>query len=423
MSQVRISELIAPSFYDIHKYIKEKKYTHFWLPGGRGSTKSSFVGIEIPFQIMADGSKGEYTNAIVIRRYATTLSGSVVEQIKWGINALDQAHLWDIPQAKLEFTYLPTGQKIIFRGADSEEKIKSAKVSQGYFKYIWYEELTEFEGMPKIRSINQSLMRGGQDFIIFYTYNPPKRQRSWVNQEKLKTQPDKIVKHTTYLTVPAKWLGKPFITEAEQLKEDNINAYKHEYLGEVTGSGGEVFNNIVSRPITDEEIDNFKIIREGIDFGYSGDPVVYLQCSLDKKKRRLYIFHEFVGLGISNVKLSRHITEYKRSNYQTADSAESKSIGQMQELGINVTGAKKGAGSRNFGIKYLEDLTEIIIDPLRCPYTLKIFNDYELERTRSGELKNVYPDTGDDPIDAVRYAIEEDMIETSLRTMSKKALY
>lgn len=410
MNRVKLTELIAPSFYNVYNYIKENKYIHYWLKGGRGSTKSTFAAIAIVQGIMRDGNEGLHTNAIVIRRYANTLSGSVVEQIKWAIGKLGQSHLWNIPQAKLEFTYLPTGQKIIFKGADDEDKLKSSKVSKGYFKYIWYEELVQFEGIEKIRSINQSLMRGGEVFTILYTFNPPKSIRSWVNREGHIVSPNKLTHHSTYLTVPREWLGEPFILEAEHSLKVNPISYNHEYIGEVTGTGGEVFDNVTVRDITDEEIKVFDKIKKGMDFGYAIDPFAFAEMYYDSTRRKLFIYKEIYKVGLSNraaYNLIKNITDTK--DLIVADSAEPKSIAELNSYGLKVIGARKGPDSIEYGMKFLQDLEEIIIDNNRCPNTVKEFTNYELERDRNGDFKANFPDKNNHIIDAVRYALEDEM--------------
>jgi len=410
MKKIRLSNLIAPSFYGVHKDIKNNKYTHYWLKGGRGSTKSSFGSIEIVLGMMNDANKGSITHAVVIRKVKDTLAGSVVEQIIWAIEKLGVSHLWDIPKAKLEITYIPTGQKIIFRGADDPIKLKSIKVSKGYIKYIWYEELDQFSGMEEIRSINQSLMRGGDDFIALYTYNPPKSVQSWVNTEALFDRDDRLVHHSDYRSVPKEWLGEQFLIEAEHLKKVNPMAYAHEYLGEVTGTGGEIFNNVTIREITDEEISRFDRVRRGLDFGYASDPLHYAVCHFDKTRRRLYIFHEIHKVGMKNRVAVQEIKKENKFNERiTADSAEPRTIAEFRDLGLRVVGAKKGPGSVDHGIKFLQDLEEIIIDKKRCPNTAREFLNYELEKDKEGNFKADYPDKNNHSIDAIRYALEDDM--------------
>lgn len=422
MKKVKLSSLIAPSFHEIHNDIKENRYTHYWLKGGRGSTKSSFTSEEIILGMMRDAKRGEFTNAVALRKVKDTLKDSVFEQLAWAIEMLGVSHLWNIPQSKLEITYIPTGQKILFRGADKPKKIKSTKVSKGYIKYIWFEEVDEFNGMEEIRVINQSLLRGGEKFCVFYTYNPPDSIRNWVNNEVLINRPDRKVHHSTYLTVPRAWLGEQFLIEAEHLKKVNERAYRHEYLGEVTGTGGEVFTNVTIRKITDEEIANFDRIRRGLDWGYAADPFHYTVCNYDRTRRRLYIFYEIQQAGLSNRRAAELIKQENELNQLiVADSAEPKSIREMvAEYGLRVKGAKKGPGSVEHGIKFLQDMEEIIIDAERCPNTAREFLNYSLEKDHHGEFKAEYPDKDNHSIDAIRYALEDAAFVKTKRNFSGK---
>ena len=131
-SNVRLSSIIAPSFAEVHRDIKAGGHTHYWLPGGRGSTKSSFVSIEIPLGMMRDAARGEMTNAVVLRRYGVTLRDSVFAQLLWGLEALGVAHLWKATLSPATLTYKRTGQQILFRGADDPMKAKSIKAARGY---------------------------------------------------------------------------------------------------------------------------------------------------------------------------------------------------------------------------------------------------------------------------------------------------
>lgn len=408
--QVNLKEIIAPSFYLAHRDIKEHKHTHYWLKGGRGSTKSSFVSIEIIHGIMKEPN----ANAVALRKVGDTLSTSVYAQLLWAIDILKVEQYWEAKTSPLQLTYKPTGQKIVFRSAinkDDARKIKSTKFIKGYCKYIWYEEVDEFFGMEEIRKINQSLMRGGDEFVCFYSYNPPKEIANWVNSEVIVVRNDKLVHTSNYLDVPKKWLGEQFLIEAEELKRTNELAYRNEYMGEPTGTGGAVFTNITLREITDEEISHFDNISDGIDFGYAVDPACYGQNHLDKTRRKLYIFNEIYKVGISNKRLHEEILKIKIGKSQIiADSAEPKSIDEMNSLGkIRLSGAKKGPDSVEFGIRWLQNLIEIIIDPVRCPNAAREFNTYEYEKDKYGNFKSKYPDCNNHSIDMTRYSREKDM--------------
>lgn len=415
-TKISLKSMIGPAYYKTHRYIKFNKYTHYWLKGGRGSLKSSFIGIEIPLGVMRDAQKGLMSNAVVIRRVKDTLRDSVYEQIKWAIYMLNAQKDWYIPESKLQMTYIPTGQVILFKGADNPKKLKSTKVSIGYIKYVWYEECDEFESFDKIRNINQSLLRGGPNYCVFYSFNPPESQRNWCNKQVLVERPDTAVLHTTYLQAPKEWVGTQFLVEAEHLKKINYDKYNHEYLGAVIGTGGEVFTNLTLRTIEDEEIENFDRLKNGLDFGYAGDPLAYVKMHYDKTRRRLFIFGEVYGLRLSNRKAVAAIKSLNVLNKLViADSAEPRTINEFKELGLNIKGAKKGPDSIENGIKWLQDLEEIIIDPNRCPNTAREFNEYEIEKDKDGNLKGDYPDKNNHSIDATRYGMEEEIIQAKAK--------
>lgn len=409
---MKLSSIIAPAFYDLHRKIHNDRYTHFWIKGGRGSTKSSFVSIEIILGITEDCR----ANAVVLRKTRSNIRDSVFEQLLWAIDMLELTDFFSVKPSFPEIVYIPTGQKIIFRGADDPRKIKSAKFKNGYAKFIWYEEADEFNGAREIRIINQSLLRGGKSFKVFYTYNPPMSSRSWVNNEVLKTRSDKVVHHSTYLDVPEGWLGSQFIKEAEHIKKTDFDTYRHEYLGEVTGTGGEVFRNLKIREITDEETAQFDRVYRGLDWGYAADPLHYTVNYYDSRKRRLFIFYEIHKTGMSNFKAAELIKRENKTNAAViCDSAEPKSIGEIASYGIKAVPARKGPRSVEYGIKWLCALEEIVIDPVRCPNTAREFMGYELERDKNGEFRDGYPDRNNHSIDAVRYSLEYVMNSVKVR--------
>jgi len=417
--EIRLSNLIAPQFYDIHWDIIEGKHTHYKLYGGRGSTKSSFISLEIIMGMMEDPE----ANAACFRRIGNTLQESVFEQLMWAIDALGVAHLWKANLSPLRITYIPTGQRIIFRGCDDPNKSKSIKLRHGYFKYIWYEERAEFEGDEDERKINQSLMRGGNKYVVFYSWNPPKSLNSWVNQDVLQVREDTLCNHSTYLTVPKSWLGEQFYIEAAELKKRKILAYRNEYLGEAVGTGGKVFDNVVLREIKNEEIAIFDKIKQGLDFGFAADPLAFLRMHYNKKLHKLWIFGEIYQVNLKNREVVAKVRALNPENkIITADSEEPRSIATLNEMGLKILGAKKGPGSVDFGMDFLaNEIDEIIIDPVRCPNAAREFTTYELERDKNGNFKGGFPDKDNHTIDACRYALEDEMLQRRARIKNKKA--
>lgn len=400
------SRVIASSFVDINRSINDNEYLEYVLCGGRGSTKSSYISLKI-FELLINNPE---THAVIVRKVKDTLRESVYAQMVWAISELKLDSVFKCTVSPMEIIYKPTGQKIYFRGADDEAKIKSIKVPFGYIGIIWYEELDQFNGDEQIRNITQSAIRGGDTAYIFKSFNPPITQSNWANKYVLLSKENRLVHKSTYLNVPPKWLGKPFIDEAEHLKEINEKAYRHEYLGEPIGNGGNVFENVITRPIDDDEIARFDRIYQGIDWGYYPDPFHFGRMHFDSARRDLYIFAEY--------------RDWKKGNQQTfdkllelfpdvgvfsliADSAEQKSVADYRSWGMyNIRGAVKGPNSVEYGCKWLQSLNQIIIDPVRCPYTAQEFLEYEYERNKEGEVISGYPDKDNHSIDMVRYALE-----------------
>lgn len=400
--EVRISDLIAPSFYDTWRKARSGKYSEIWLDGGRGSGKSSFISIFMLRMMLDDPN----ANAIIYRKVGETLRESVYSQMAW---AIDKLGLWGwfyMKLAPLEIIYAPTGQRIMFRGADKPEKSKGVKLRHGYFKFLWFEELTEFMDMKEIRTIKASILRGtDEDTITLYSYNPPMSALNWVNKEALNILDARLRNSSNYLGMPKEWIGKDFLLEAEALKQTNEREYRHMYLGEVTGTGGQVFENLELRKIVPEEM-NGLYTYSGLDFGFASDPDAYVRCAYSAKRRKLFIFSEFVKNGQQPAELAKEVEKRAGRDIIICDSAEPRSIAALRSLGMRVTPAKKGPDSVEHGIKWLQTRVKIVIDPAKCPIAAAEFSAYEYDRDKSGNVLPRYPDKNNHVIDGTRYAME-----------------
>ena len=382
------------------------QYTHYDLSGGRGSLKSSFVSMLVPILIMGHPD----THALVLRKVGNTIRDSVFAQYVWALDRLGVSGWWESRRTPMELIFRPTGQRILFRGADDPVKIKSIKAPFGYIAVTHFEEKDQFAGREEIRSILQSTMRGGDRFWNFESFNPPISRDNWANRDSLTDRPDRFRHTSTYLDVQERdWLGEPFFAEAELLREINETAYRHEYLGEVTGTGGAVFTNLQLREIPDAEILTFGSFYQGVDWGFFPDPFQWIRCAYDPARLTLYVLDEY-----------RAWRESNRTSYEAlaargvgpwdeiiADSAEPKSIADFKAYGFaSIRPAVKGPGSVDYSMKWLQSLRAIVIDPARAPHAAEEFTAYEYERTKDGEILSGYPDRNNHAIDAVRYALE-----------------
>lgn len=400
-----------------------RKYHNYLAQGfvNHNSTKSSFVSTCIPLLM----EMNPRLHCVCFRKFGTNLADSVYSQFEYTINEKLRpiADHWLFKKSPLKIVNTLTNQQILFRGLDDPQKVKSLKAPFGYFGLIWLEELAEFDGIEEVRNVLQSLRRGGHYFQTFCSYNPPETTANWVNYEASVPQivDDKLyryVHHSDYRSVPEEWLGNDFFQSAELLKQTNERAYRHEYLGEVTGNGGAVFENLTPITITNEMISRFDSRRFGLDFGFAKDPMAIVFLHWDRKHRDLYIWDEIVELNCTNIAAAELIKARQDDigyNYIYCDAAEPKSIAELEGLGANVLPAQKGPDSRRFSYRFLQSLSHIYIDKMRCPIAYKQFSQCEYLKNKSGQFISRYPENGnDDTIDATRYAIMDDAIQAGL---------
>lgn len=392
--KINASELWPKNFNDVARSVFKHEFTEIVMAGGRGSTKSTTTSLLIIITLMQNP---EY-NALVVRKVSNTLRDSVYNQLKWAVQKLGVENLFNFTLTPLQATYKPTGQTIYFRGADDPLKIKSIKATNGYIAITWFEEVAEFS-YNDIETIKLSTMRGGDSYYNFFTYNPPSSTRAWVNTEFRKPRADRLFHESNYTTVPAEWLGDAFLFEAEEMKKNNERAYRNIFLGEPTGTGTNVFENIEIRPITQDEINGFEWNYYGVDWGYYPDYFRFVACSYSIKTGILYIYRELSLQKNNNATACEKLKKYmelkgiSQDVRITADSAEPKSVADFREYGLNCRGAIKGVGSREMSFKWLQGLKKIVIDPVECPYAADEFSlyEYQLDK-RTGEVIDGYPD-------------------------------
>lgn len=394
------ARVLGKAFVDINRQIKPN--IEYVFEGGRGGLKSSFVA----FKIVELIKNNPQMHACITRQVAGTLKDSVYANMKWAINELGLMEEFECKVSPLEIKYIKTGQTIYFRGLDDETKLKSIKPEFGYIGILWKEEKDQMKGDAQERSVNQSVLRGGDESYDFSSYNPPKSKSNWVNRIKLMPNPKRVIHHSSYLEAPAEWLGQKFIDDAAHLKEINPEAYEHEYLGVPNGDGGNVFEYLEIRDITDEEISHMDRIFAGVDYGWYPDAFCYLRTYYDSAREKIYLIDELYVNKWSNSKTADWIKKKGYDDYtMICDSAEPKSVNDFRDAGLPARGAIKGPGSIEYGFKFLQTKT-IVIDPKRTPNAYKEITEYEYDRDKEGNVISGYPDGNDHAISALRYAYE-----------------
>lgn len=406
--QLKISDLLTSKFYPLYSAWKSNKYTRLVCKGGRGSAKSTNIALILVVDLM------QYpVNTICFRKVGETLRKSVYEQIKWAIKFLGVEEYFEYKLSPLEIIYKERGNKFIFMGVDDPQKSKSIKEAQFPVARYWFEELAEFKNEDEVETVLNSIFRGklekGLIYKGFFSYNPPKMKHNWVNKKYNYSfiENNVYVHHSTYLENPH--ISEEFIKEAEVVKAKDETKYRLVYMGEPIGNGLVPFPNLEIREIEATEIAGLEKFRNGVDWGYGVDPLAFVRWGYDKKKGIIYALDEYYGVGLKNRNLANYILSKGYDELVMCDSAEPKSIDELKEYDISAWGAKKGAGSVEYGEKWLSDLEAIVIDPKRTPNISREFEMIDYDTDREGNPLPRLCDSNNHTIDATRYAFSNDM--------------
>ena len=406
--QLKISDLLTPRFYPLYSAWKSNKYTRLVCKGGRGSAKSTNIALILVVDLM------QYPiNTICFRKVGETLRKSVYEQIKWAIKFLGVEEYFEYKLSPLEIIYKERGNKFIFMGVDDPQKSKSIKEAQFPVARYWFEELAEFKNEDEVETVLNSIFRGklenGLIYKGFFSYNPPKMKHNWVNKKYNYSfiENNVYVHHSTYLENPH--ISEEFLNEAEAVKAKDETKYRLVYMGEPIGNGLVPFPNLEIREIEATEIAGLEKFRNGVDWGYGVDPLAFVRWGYDKKKGIIYALDEYYGVGLKNRNLANYILSKGYDELVMCDSAEPKSIDELKEYDISAWGAKKGAGSVEYGEKWLSDLEAIVIDPKRTPNISREFEMIDYDTDREGNPLPRLCDSNNHTIDATRYAFSNDM--------------
>jgi phage terminase large subunit len=392
-----------------------KKYNRFWkfkgryrvVKGSRASKKSKTTAL----WYIANMMKYPDANTLVIRKTFRTIKDSCFTELKWAINRLCVQEFWKITESPLEMTYIPTGQKIYFRGLDDPLKVTSITVEVGNLCWMWIEEAYEIMKESDFDMLDESI-RGevpeGLFKQITMTFNPW-NEHHWIKKRFFDAPPDPDILALTTNYLCNEWLDAADRKVFETMKKNNPRRYRVAGLGDWGIVEGLIFENWEEKAFSLEEIRQTKGIKSafGLDFGYTNDPSALWCGMIDLQGKTIYVFDEMYKTGMSNEAIEKEITRmgYRKERIR-ADSAEPKSIDRLRELGIsNITAARKGKDSVNNGIDFIQDF-KIIIHP-RCVNFLTEISNYTWDVDKFGKKLNIPIDDFNHLMDAMRYALED----------------
>ena len=389
-------------------------YTSFWnfkgryrvVKGSRASKKSKTTALDIIYKMM----KYPEANTLVVRKVQATLKDSAFTELKWAIKRYKVEHLWHTTESPLQMTYLPTGQKIYFRGLDDPLKVTSITVDVGNLCWMWIEEAYEITSESDFDTLDESIRGEVPDGLykqVTMSFNPW-NEHHWIKKRFFDVEDDPDIFETTPNYLMNEWLDDAYLRVFERMKQNNPRRYQVAGLGHWGIVDGLIYENWKEEVFDVSEITKIPTMQSvfGLDFGYTNDPSTLFAGLIDLENKKLYVFDEMYEKGMSNERIYEKINEMGYAKEKiTADSAEPKSINRLYTLGMNrIYGARKGKDSIMNGIDFLQDF-EIIIHPSCVNFITEIGN-YTWDKDKFGHQINRPVDDFNHLMDAMRYAVE-----------------
>jgi len=394
-------------------------YDEFWmdthryrvLKGGKGSKKSTTTAMNFIYRLM----KYPLSNLLVVRGVMNTHRDSTFAQLKWAQEKLRVSHLWHNTVSPMEMTYIPTGQKILFRGFDDVLKLASTTVSNGYLCWVWIEEAFEIDSEADFEKLDMSVPRGEIPEHLFkqttLTFNPWS-ETHWLKKRFFDSEKSEVSTYSTnYLC--NEWLDKTDRDVFERMKENNYRRYAVAGLGEWGIADGLIFENWEVKPFDKDNLgiaDNTEWQYRhffGLDYGYTNDPTAFVCFAVNPVAREIFIYDEHYETKMLNSQIAEMIKKkgYAKERIR-ADCAEPKSNEDLRRMGIGrIMPSQKGKDSIINGITRLQEY-KIIVHPA-CRHTIAELSAYCWKKDKAENGLNEPEDKNNHLMDALRYAFED----------------
>lgn len=406
---VDITSDFVELYRTVHEAFENGKVREIISKGGRGSIKSNFWAGIAEETIYQDSQ----AHVVYTRRFKTDLRGSVFHQFQKTIIRHNKQDEWEFKTSPMMAIYKKTGQCVLFVGCDKPISLKSYNLPFGYVKLLIHEECDEMAGIEQMDNVEDTFLRSDTPALDVKIFNPPKSKNNFMNAytEECRSKEGTKVFHSYYYNVPIKWLGQRFFDRAEWFRLNKPLYYANNYLGEVTGTGGAIFDNIEERKITDQEIEAMGFFNYGLDFGYE-HPQTFIICHYDSEKDVVYPIHEVYSKRCKNSTFARKIAKYKKCEI-ICDSARPDNIAEMADWGFNVLGAVKRWQNkgRAYAWEWLQQANKIVVDPERTPHLYHELTTLEHEQLKDGSFSSEYPTLGEDCTMALIYSLNKIIME------------
>ena len=370
--------------------------------GGAGSGKSVFIAQKLVIKLLNDDNR----LLLVVRKTQATLRDSCFSLFKSILYDWHIAEECNINKTNLEIT-LPNGSRIIFKGIDDPEKIKSINGITD----IFCEEVTELEEEDFDQLHLRLRNKKKKNNQVLSAFNPVSKA-SWVykryfSDEATYDKGKTMILQTTYRD--NKFLPQDYIDNLMAMKNTNYAYYLIYAEGEFCSLDKKVYNNWERKSFNYRDIlignSNRKCIY-GLDFGYVHDPTAIICSIIDESTKEIWIYDNYADKGMTNEDIFKKLQEMEINSARVVcDNADQKSIEDLRRLGAKrVVPCSKGKDSILNGISLIQEY-HIYVNP-NCSGVEEEFLNYTwVKDKKTGEYINKPIDKFNHYMDAFRYSV------------------
>ena len=343
---------------------------------------------------------------MVVRKTQATLRDSCFSLFKSILYDWHIAEECNINKTNLEIT-LPNGSRIIFKGIDDPEKIKSINGITD----IFCEEVTELEEEDFDQLHLRLRNKKKKNNQVLSAFNPVSKA-SWVykryfSDEATYDKGKTMILQTTYRD--NKFLPQDYIDNLMAMKNTNYAYYLIYAEGEFCSLDKKVYNNWERKSFNYREVlranSNRKCIY-GLDFGYVHDPTAIICSIIDESTKEIWIYDNYADKGMTNEDIFKKLQEMEINSARVVcDNADQKSIEDLRRLGAKrVVPCSKGKDSILNGISLIQEY-HIYVNP-NCSGVEEEFLNYTwVKDKKTGEYINKPIDKFNHYMDAFRYSV------------------
>jgi len=391
-------------YYDL---LDDDTRTQIFFGGGAGG-KSVFVAQRCIYDLLNGGR-----NYLCCRNIGRTIRNSIFNELTKYIDVKGLIGLFSINKSEMTITCI-TGYQAIMTGLDDVEKIKSITPRRGVITDIWIEEATECleNDVKQLAKRLRGLAQGIRKRIIL-TFNPILRSH-WIFKRFFKNfnDGDRVYRDENLLIFKTTYKDNAFLEQDDiDELENEVDQYFYQVytLGNWGVLGDVIFTNWQKTDLLNDPIvATFDLFKNGLDFGYSNDPTAFVRAYYHRAQRKIFIINEYESLEVTNDQIANALKPMLNGDNVICDSAEPKSIKELNNHGVSALGALKGKDSVLHGIQWLKQ-QEIVVDQT-CQGVINNLQQYQWKKDKEGNTLNTPVDRNNDFIDALRYAFEDEML-------------